>query len=203
MELIELLRRVHPFRFLRGTQRDSLIPKFRRYEFAAGETVFRRNDLDQSVYLIETGAVEVFDPTRDEDDLVTVIQEFHFFGEWEAIFQEPRMFGVRARRACLCYAISGEEFRSALQISPGFAQGFGTILRENQGIFAAFDRFKVDLLQSAGRGHISIEALLPMYRALQPALHRGVGESSRINSVAGVPLSRRTQRGPCISCRVR
>ena len=184
MELIELLRRVHPFRFLRGTQRDSLIPKFRRYEFAAGETVFRRNDLDQSVYLIETGAVEVFDPTRDEDDLVTVIQEFHFFGEWEAIFQEPRMFGVRARRACLCYAISGEEFRGALQLSPGFAQGFGTILRENQGIFAAFDRFKVDLLQSAGRGHISIEALLPMYRALQPALHRGVGEASRIDTAA-------------------
>lgn len=184
MELIELLRRVHPFRFLRGAYRDSLIPQFRVHQFAAGETVFRRNDLDQSVYLIESGAVEVFDPSRDDDDLVTVIQEYHFFGEWEAIFQEPRMFGVRARRDCRCYSISGEQFRNALQASPGFAQGFGTILRENQGIFAAFDRFKVDLLQSAGRGHISIEALLPMYRALQPALHRGVGESSRIDTAA-------------------
>jgi hypothetical protein len=184
MELIELLRRVHPFRFLRGPQRDSLVPKFRLYEFAAGETVFRRNDLDQSVYLIESGTVEVFDPGRDEDDLVTVIQEYHFFGEWEAIFQEPRMFGVRARSNCRCFAISGDEFRDALQSSPGFAQGFGTILRENQGIFSAFDRFKVDLLQSAGRGHISIEALLPLYSALQPALHRGVAESSRIDTAA-------------------
>ncbi|MEX2444622.1 MAG: cyclic nucleotide-binding domain-containing protein [Alkalispirochaeta sp.] len=184
MELIELLRRVHPFRFLRGIQRDSLVPKFRLHEFAAGETVFRRNDLDQSVYLIESGTVEVFDPSRDDDDLVTVIQEYHFFGEWEAIFQEPRMFGVRARSNCRCYAISGDQFRSTLQSSPGFAQGFGTILRENQGIFAAFDRFKVDLLQSAGRGHISIEALLPMYRALQPALHRGVAEGSRIDTAA-------------------
>ncbi|HKK48714.1 MAG TPA: cyclic nucleotide-binding domain-containing protein [Alkalispirochaeta sp.] len=184
MELIELLRRVHPFRFLRGIPRDSLIAKFKVHQFAAGETIFRRNDLDQSVYLIESGAVEVFDPSRDDDDLVTVIQEYHFFGEWEAIFQEPRMFGVRARRECRCYSISGEQFRSALQSSPGFAQGFGTILRDNQGIFAAFDRFKVDLIQSAGRGHISIEALLPMYRALQPALHRGVAEPSRIDTAA-------------------
>ena len=181
MELIELLRRVHPFRFLRGRHREALIPHARTFAARAGETIFRQNDVDQSVYLIEAGTVEVFDPRRGSDDVVTVIGQDRFFGEWEAIFQEPRMYSVRARTECRGYVISGEEFRSTLQSAPGFAQGFGTILRDNQGIFAAFDRFKVDLLQSAGRGHISIEALLPLYRALQPALHPGVDEPYRID----------------------
>jgi hypothetical protein len=184
MELIELLRQVHPFRFLRGQQRQSLLPEFREHEFAPGETIFRRNDLDQSVYIIESGIVEIFDPRQGEEDLVTVIHERHFFGEWEAIFDEPRLFGARARSRCRCRSISGDVFRRALRESPGFAQGFGTILRNNQGIFAAFEQFKVDLLRGAGAGNISIEALLPLYEELQPALHRGVNESSRIDTAA-------------------
>ena len=187
MELIELLQRVHPFRFLRGRQRDTLIPQLQRHEFPAGSTVFRRNDLDQSVYLIADGVVEVFDPRRGdgrEDDVIRVIQAFHFFGEWEAIFQEPRMFAVRSRTDTVCYVLDGSVFRRLLHEAPGFAQGFGTILRDNQGIFAAFERFKTELLRSAGRGHISVEALLPFYRALQPALHRGVDEMSRLDVAA-------------------
>jgi hypothetical protein len=184
MELIELLRQVHPFRFLRGQQREMLLPEFRAHEFAPGETIFRRNDLDQSVYIIESGVVEITDPRQGDDDLVTLIHERHFFGEWEAIFDEPRLFGARARSRCHCRSISGDLFRRALRESPGFAQGFGTILRNNQGIFAAFEQFKGDLLRSAGVGNISIEALLPLYVQLQPALHRGVNESSRIDTAA-------------------
>ena len=184
MELIELLRRVHPFRFLRGEQREALLSELREQRFAPGETVFRQNDVDQSVYIIETGVVEVFDPRRGDDDLVMVIPEHHFFGEWEAIFQESRIFSVRARRDLRCFVLTGEAFRRALQHAPGFAQGFGTILRYNQGIFAAFDRFKTDLLQAADRGHISVEALLPIYRTLQPALHRGVEDPHRIDVAA-------------------
>jgi len=173
MDLVELLQRVYPFRFLRDRQRHELAHHLTECTFPAGETIFRRHDVDQAVYLIAEGAVEVFDPRRSPDDLVTTIHQFHYFGEWEAIFQEPRLFGVRARGSCLCYRLSGERFRELLQESPTFAQGFGTILRDNQGIFSAFDRFKVQLLQEAGSGHISIGRLLPIYQSLEPALHPG------------------------------
>lgn len=172
---------MHPFRFLRGKQRDELIASLVERRVPANTEVFRQYDTDQSVYLIAAGTVEVFDPRRSHDDLITVIPEHHYVGEWEAIFQEPRMFSLRSRTECRLYALSGERFRRLLAESPGFAQGFGTILRDNQGIFSAFDQFKVELLQAAGRGHISIEALLPLYRALRPALHPGIDEPSRID----------------------
>lgn len=181
MDLIELLQRVHPFRFLRGQQRRDLAQHLVYQQFTAGETVFRQHDIDQSVFVLADGIVEVYDPRKTPDDLITVIHPFHFFGEWEAIFQEPRIFAVRAQTDCVCYKLSGERFRRLLQDSPSFAQGFGTILRDNQGIFAGFDRFKGQLLQEAGLGHISIGRLLPMYQALEPALHPGVGDSRRLD----------------------
>ena len=176
-----MLQRVHPFRFLRGQQRRDLAQHLVYHRFPAGDTVFRQHDIDQSVFVLAEGIIEVYDPRKTPDDLVTVIHPFHFFGEWEAIFQEPRTFAVRAQSDCRCYKLSGERFRRLLQDSPSFAQGFGTILRDNQGIFAGFDRFKRQLLQEGGHGHISIGRLLPMYRALEPALHPEVGDSRRID----------------------
>ncbi len=136
------------------------------------------------MFLIARGTVEVFDPRRVDDDLVTVIETYRVFGEWEAIFQEPRLFSARALTECECYSISGEEFRRLLHASPSLAQGFGTILRDNQGIFSAFDRFKFELLQGAQRGHIGIGSLVPLYLALQPALHPGAHDEYRIDTGA-------------------
>ncbi|MCG8478352.1 MAG: cyclic nucleotide-binding domain-containing protein, partial [Spirochaetales bacterium] len=184
MDVIELLRRIHPFRFLRDRQRRDLTRSLRSHHFAPGETIFRQNDVDQSVFLIAAGGVEVFDPRRPNDDIVTAIEAYRSFGEWEAIFQEPRLWSARARTECECYSMSGAEFRRLLRASPSLAQGFGTILRDNQGIFSAFDRFKFELLQGAERGHIGIGALLPLYVALQPALHPKAHDEYRIDTGA-------------------
>ncbi|MCG8480809.1 MAG: cyclic nucleotide-binding domain-containing protein [Spirochaetales bacterium] len=184
MDVIELLRRIHPFRFLRDRQRRDLARILRSHRFAPGETIFRQHDVDQSVFLIACGSVEVFDPRRPDDDLVTIVEAYRAFGEWEAIFQEPRLFSARARTECECCSMSGAEFRSLLRASPSVAQGFGTILRDNQGIFSAFDRFKFELLQGAERGHIGIGALVPLYLALQPALHPKAHDEYRIDTGA-------------------
>ncbi len=181
MDLVELLLRVHPFRFLRQRQRRDLIAGLVEHRFQPGEIIFRRHDTDQSVYIVVSGAVEVFDPRRTLEDLVSVIRSNRFFGEWEAIFQEPRLFSVRARTECTCVALSGEVFRALLQKSPTFAQGFGSILRDNQGIFSAFERFKTQLILEAEDGQIGIGQLLPLYRALQPAIHPGIDEPRKLD----------------------
>jgi hypothetical protein len=181
MDLVELLQRVHPFRFLRQGQRQDLIAGLTEHRFQPGEIVFRRHDTDQSVFIVASGAVEVFDPRRGPDDLVTVIRPNHFFGEWEAIFQEPRLFSVRSRSECTCFAMTGDAFRTLLQKSPTFAQGFGSILRDNQGIFSAFERFKTQLLLEAEDGQVGMTRLLPLYRALQPAIHPGLEEPRKLD----------------------
>lgn len=149
--------------------------------FAASETIIRRGEEDQSVYLIAEGVVEAVDSPHGRENLVTTIYADHYFGEWEAIFDEARIFGVRARSACRCYEIPGDAFRALLTQSPSFALGFGTVLRDNQGIFAGFERFRGYLLQEADRGHIGIGRLLPLYRELQPALHPGATDDRRID----------------------
>ncbi len=136
------------------------------------------------MYVIADGAVEVVEPQHGVDVLVTVIREKHYFGEWEAIFHEPRVYGARARTDCELYAIAGDRFRTILRASPSCAQGFGTILRDNQGIFAGFDRFTARLLKEADEGHINVNGLLPLYRSLHPAIHPGAAEDHKLDGGA-------------------
>ena len=181
---LQLLRRVAPFRFLRDETKRTLVPLLHRHEFQPEECICRQNDRSDTVYLLADGEAEVVDPRRGVDDVVTVITPGHYFGEWEAIFHVPRVYGIRARTAVQCAALAGDEFRRLLRESAAFALAFGTILRDNQGIFAAFDRFKAALAHGADAGHIEIETLLPLYRALEPALHPLCADLHRIDGAA-------------------
>ena len=82
---------------------------------AAGELVFRRGDEDDALFLVAQGAVEIVESQHGEDALVSVINTNQYFGEWEAIFREPRVYGARARTDCLLYTVSGERFRRVLR----------------------------------------------------------------------------------------
>ena len=146
--------------------------------------VFRQGDTDDSVYLVAEGAVEIVESRRGMDELVTVVGSRTYFGEWEAIFHEPRSSGARARTACRLFAVGGDDFRRLLHASPFCAQGFATILRDNQGVFSAFDRFTARLYKEADEGHINIDGLLPLYRALHPAIHGGAVEEHRLDGAA-------------------
>lgn len=180
----DLLRNVHPFRFLRDTQRRELGADCRWKTVNAGETVFRRGDVDDTVFLVARGTVDIVEPQHGVDAIVSVIGANQYFGEWEAIFHEPRLYGARARTDCAFFSITGDRFRQVLRDSPSCAQGFGTVLRDNQGIFAGFDRFIARLLKEADEGHINVDGLLPLYRALQPAIHPGATEDHRLDGAA-------------------
>jgi hypothetical protein len=52
-----------------------------------------------------------------------------------------------------------------------FAHSLGAVLRDQHGIFAAFERFKVELMRGIGKGYITLAQLLPLYRELVPAMH--------------------------------
>lgn len=179
-----LLRQVHPFRFLRDYQRRDLAGDFAAVPVYAGDTVFHKGDEDDSVFLVARGGIEIVDSRQGVETPVAVIRENHYFGEWEAIFHEPRLFSARARTDCELFRLSGDRFRRVLRDSPSCAQGFGTILRDNQGVFAGFDRFTARLLKEADEGHINVGGLLPLYRSLQPAIHPGAMEDHRLDGAA-------------------
>jgi hypothetical protein len=177
-----LLERIIPFRFLSPRDKEELSELLTRHEFAPGDCIVRQGDTDdRKVYLLASGSVELADPRRYHKERLMTIEAEYYFGEWEPLFREPRVYEIRAIGPVVAYAMEGDVFLGLLQKSRAFAQSFGTILRHKQGVFAAFDRFKIEIVRAVSQGHINITRLVPMYRELNPALHAGAVSDSEID----------------------
>ena len=166
------LKRVIPFRFLTTAEREDLVADITLTEYDAGEDIIRQGDeADKALYLLDSGLVEIYDGRGASERRVMLVEPDHYFGEWEALFDVPRFYGIRAIDPSRCYVISGERFlRLVSEIRP-FAQSLGVNLRDQHGIFVAFERFKVELMRGIGKGYITLAQLLPLYRDLVPAMH--------------------------------
>lgn len=172
---------IMPFRFLPTTLLDELSAHIELREYSAGEVIIRQGDAsDRSVYLLDDGYVEVRDPAAG-DRVMEQIGPGHYFGEWEPLFKVPRLYEIRAVQASRTAAFSGEVFLSMLRGSRAFAQALGTVLREKQGVFQAFDHFDAELKRAVAQGYINITRITPLYRALNPAIHRGAADDRYID----------------------
>ena len=149
------------------------------------EQIIEQGSDDKCVYLLQEGSVGVYDPTSESPNvLLNKIIAGHYFGERSVLFDGPRLLQVRALETVRCWVIDGERMLQLLKQSRPFAQSLGTILRARQGIFDAFDRFKVELMRSINEGYINIAHLLSLYRTLQPILHRHVNDREHIDFAA-------------------
>lgn len=166
---MDVLDKTFPFRFLPAADLAELRSRLIPFAAASGELLFAAGDAgDRSVYLLDDGEVEV---VGDNGEVLTVIGAGHYFGERAALFDEPRRFAVRAVGPVRGSRLPGAVFLAALAGSPTLAHAFARILREKQGLFAAFDTFVAKLLSSVAAGSIDLDDLLPAYLALHPALH--------------------------------
>ena len=169
---LSLLERIIPFRFLTHKQRIALLGNLTEHTFESAQTIIAQGDTqDRSVYLLAEGSVETLDLRKQPHPRLNVLTAGHYFGERAALFDQPRQFEFRALEATRCYSMSGERFLGLLRESRVFAQVLGNILRDQRGIFDAFDRFTADLLHQVDSGHIHLSQLVPLYQNLEPALH--------------------------------
>ncbi|TVR91000.1 MAG: hypothetical protein EA428_06925 [Spirochaetaceae bacterium] len=172
---------IMPFRFLPTKLLDELAPYVELRNHAAGEIIIRQGDTnDRSVYLLDEGLVEVRDPERG-DRVMEQIGPGHYFGEWEPLFKVPRLYEIRAVQDSRTAAFTGETFLSMLRGSRAFAQALGSVLRDKQGVFHAFDHFDAELKRAVAQGYINITRITPLYRALNPAIHRGAADDRFID----------------------
>lgn len=183
--LLSFLELVTPFRFLQQSEKLALIPDLERRQFGAGATIVAQGDPDDRlVYLIYRGSVEVVDSRASGSPRRLTIEAGHYFGEWEPLFDEPRVFEVRALEPTVCYVLSGARLLELVEASRPFTQALGNILRDRQGIFSGFDHFIVELIRCANRGYVPMAPMLHLYQALQPALHPLVCEPTEIDFAA-------------------
>lgn len=183
-EVYDLIERIIPFRYLRKGERDALVGRLVREEFPAGTIVTEQGEEKKEVYLLESGSVRVVDLRLPGAPTISIIEEGHYFGEWEPVFNLPRAYRIVADEPLVTYRLPGAYFLELVERSRPFAQGMGSILRDNQRIFEGFQHFKVTLIQAAAEGHISISRLLPLYINLAPALHPGAKQPGEIDFTA-------------------
>jgi CRP-like cAMP-binding protein len=177
----QTLESIHPFRCLPPALRAELAELLVEHLIAPGQPVLRQGDTeDRRVWLLARGKLEQVD-TSARDRPLGVLEAPRFFGERAALFEETRPVTVRALGAVTCYTIEAERFLQLLREDVGFAQALGEILRDKRAIFAAFDRFKAELLHGVANGEISLRRLLPLYRALEPALHPKLSDDAQID----------------------
>lgn len=169
-----------PFRFLSDEERASLLLDMTEHHYTRGEVILRRGDPDDRVFLIEEGAVEMRDEAHAFGAPMSVMTAGHYFGERAVLFEEPRNYEVRALEPTRCVAMSGERFLDLLLRSRAFAQALSVILRGKQGIFSAVDQFITALQHQVTEGELRLKSLLPLYLALEPALH-GKAQSSALD----------------------
>ncbi|NCN05685.1 MAG: cyclic nucleotide-binding domain-containing protein [Spirochaetales bacterium] len=187
----KVLGSVIPFRFLDRSQLLQIAEESTWQTYVRGERIIHQSDWpDDRVFLMAEGSAQMgqeSDITLSNPDgfrRTNTLDEGHYFGEWEVIFDVPRLSTVKALGDCRCLIIPGESFRRLLGDSAPFSQALGVIIRDRQGIFQAFDRFRADLMRGVAFGHLNITGLLDLYKALDPALHPGVRETKNLDGKA-------------------
>ena len=167
-----MLEQVIPFRYLSRDQRESLRADMTERAFEPGEVVIHQGDQeDKRVFLLQEGTAVVLDARQDPAARLRSISAGHYFGERAALFQEARSVEVRALEPVRVLCMTGDRFLRLISDSTPFAQALGNILRDKQGIFTPFDRFRAELVRAVANGSVDLKRLVSLYLALEPALH--------------------------------
>ncbi|MFP4483406.1 MAG: ATP-binding protein [Spirochaetaceae bacterium] len=116
------LRNVYFFRDLPDADLHRVAGRCKEVVYETGDTVFTEGSRGDRFFIVLDGQVEVWKDTDGlPDSLLAVHGSGHLFGEMALVDDLPRSATVRVRdRARLLY-LTREEFRSAIQNSPGMA----------------------------------------------------------------------------------
>ena len=87
--------------------RAALLSGFRSVTFAAGATVVRAGDVEDSYYVITEGAAEVLTPLGER---IATLGAGQGFGELALLLSRPRSASVVARTPLKCMRLTAEQF---------------------------------------------------------------------------------------------
>ncbi len=173
------LEQIIAFRYLTPGQWEALIADASFEVSEPGSVLIERGDRhDARVFLTLDGSVRGRDVSGPGVAEARVVTAGHYIGEREALFEEARAVRVEAIDRVRALTVSGDRFLRLVHESTAFAQALGSILRDTQGIFMPFERFRVALLQEGSQGSVDLrsarmrasEGVLPLYATTREVL---------------------------------
>jgi uncharacterized membrane protein len=126
----ELLAQISLFQGLADEDREALAARLTEKNFKAGDIVFSQGDKGSSMYVVQSGAVQIYLPSAEKDLPPVVLKDLRtgeYFGELAIFDDKPRSASVRALVDTVLLELTREELGEHLGRSTKAAM---TILSE-------------------------------------------------------------------------
>jgi len=117
MRPAELLAQISLFQGLSDEDREALAARLTEKTFKAGDIVFSQGEAGASMYIVQSGAVQIYLPSKDKDMPPVVLKDVRtgeFFGELAIFDDKPRSASVRALVDTVLLELTREELAEHL-----------------------------------------------------------------------------------------
>ena len=121
MDRIELLQTIPLFESLERDDLTVLANRLREVAVEAGQTVFAQGDEGDSMYVIETGAVDIIAGSGKQKVTVASLFKQQYFGELSLLDGAPRSATAIANRATQLLALDRDDFVEFIKRRPDAA----------------------------------------------------------------------------------
>lgn len=167
-DLKNYLDKLFPFLLLCEDEKVILLNEATLEKSPESTILCTQNDYDDRLFLLYQGTVNVV----INGITIGTIQAPAYFGELTVFFSQPRKATIISANETTCLVVNGSLLRTLINNNLRFCYGFGSLLRNKQKIFLAFDRFINLLFSKQIQEKFNISDIIPAYKRLLPILHR-------------------------------
>jgi CRP/FNR family cyclic AMP-dependent transcriptional regulator len=133
MRPADLLTQIPLFQGLADEDREALTARLNEKTFKAGDIVFSQGDAGSSMYVVQSGSVQIYLPSADKDVPPVVLKDARtgeYFGELALFDDKPRSASVRALVDTVLLELTREELAEHLGRSTNAAMMILTEMAE-------------------------------------------------------------------------
>ena len=112
MRPADLLAQIPLFQGLADEDREALTARLAEKSFRSGDIVFSKDDVGSSMYVVQSGAVQIYLPSAEKDTPPVVLKDVRtgeYFGELALFDDKPRSASVRALVDTVLLELTREE----------------------------------------------------------------------------------------------
>lgn len=103
---------------LSTSEREYLVKHGKVRSLAEGETICHQNALENSIYVVLTGEVEILEELNNNTVALGKLRHGDIVGEIGALFSVPRIASVKATKSSVVLEVDGNSFSTLLNKTP-------------------------------------------------------------------------------------